>query len=187
MNFELVKDSIAYKFTNKKKSIYDLDKVVHRDYLDLALVYYVVIHQDDEGYDTLVITRKMFAEWNITEDQLYEIAKNNFDKIFKMHIMGGRGECDLNTMLITTKPKLFGAVYMLNTDFLALVAEMFDDDICIIPSSIHELILLPMEGISVEKMNQTIVEVNKTAVAEEEYLSDHMYRFVRKDNMVIVN
>ena len=69
---------------------------------------------------------------------------------------------------------------MFNTEVLSEVAEKFDNDLYILPSSIHECIALPAEG-DVLMVAEMVKVVNSTEVLPEEVLSDSVYKFDRKE------
>ena len=102
--------------------------------------------------------------------------------------------CQLQTELETEKDrlpmyvlsnqnKLLGAACMLYPDVLKRFAEEKQKNLFILPSSIHEVILLP----ETENMNQTalldmVMEINRTQVEECEVLADSVYYFDRITN-----
>ena len=50
--------------------------------------------------------------------------------------------------------------------------------ICILPSSVNELLLIPAEGETDARQLQMMVQdVNRCAVSKEDYLSDNVYRY----------
>lgn len=183
MNFEKIKDRIAFKLVNRKKTVYKLEEIPHTDYLDLAYVYYVVLYMDEGGVDTVIVKNEYLDEWGISDKELFEIARQNFSTLFKMQLFGVMSPEQM--IMVTTKYKMFGAVYMTETGLTESLADLYDDDICIIPSSIHEIIMLPAGNILKENVDEIIRSVNKEAVNEDEYLSDHMYLYSRKEGKVI--
>ena len=60
-----------------------------------------------------------------------------------------------------------------------------DCDLFILPSSIHEVILVPARtGICKRELDQMVKEVNQEAVDPEEILSDHAYYYHRKEDQI---
>jgi hypothetical protein len=58
-------------------------------------------------------------------------------------------------------------------------------DLYILPSSIHEVILLPMlDNYDREELEKMVREVNQESVSQEELLSEHVYTFYRKDGFI---
>ena len=84
---------------------------------------------------------------------------------------------DEPVFVATNKEKFYGAAVMLLGDVLnSFCAEQGIKEVVIIPSSIHE-ILLVKEPSDPSVINQMIRDVNENEVAEEERLSDHCYIF----------
>jgi len=76
----------------------------------------------------------------------------------------------------------FGAACILYNRVLEDIGNQLNEDFYILPSSIHEVIILPIsfKPESIE-LNEMIKEINKTQVSEEEVLSDHAYYYSRKE------
>ena len=184
MDFKTIKDKIALKLINRRVNGYLLCEIPHTDFLDLTFVYFIVLDRTGTGMDTILIKNEYLGEWGITKDELHDIACSNFTPLFSMCLYG-TGSMD-RFFMITTKCKLFGAVYMAHFDLLKCIADAFDDDLCIIPSSIHEIMLVPCSGLIREEVDEVIKKVNKEAVEDNEYLSDHMYTFSRKLERVCI-
>ena len=72
---------------------------------------------------------------------------------------------------------------MVYPDLLSEVAEIYEDDLVIIPSSIHELLIVPKDNIpeeyTLEHFDAMIQEVNETQLPDDEILSDHAYWYHR--------
>lgn len=159
-------------------------------YLDLEL--YFRVHATLDG--TYKVTQKFLDIWNITKEELLEAAFNAAEytvasmRDLLMEMMGDCEELmdspDMKQTVISNKDKLFGASALFHKEILKNIAEQYKSDLYIIPSSIHELIVLPTDAITVKEMNQMIEEVNETQVAPEDRLSDHVYIF-HKDTMEI--
>lgn len=184
MDFEEVRDRIAFKLVNTQKTRYPLEEIPHQDFLDLSFVYFFVAYKDEEGMETVMIKNDHLSSWGISPEELHETASLNFSRIFSLQMMGPEDHME-KLVVCTTKKKLFGAVYMAHIPLLSTVAEAFGDDLCIIPSSIHEIILIPAKGLERETIDAMIRDVNRKAVREDEYLSDHMYLFSRMGEEVI--
>ncbi len=88
---------------------------------------------------------------------------------------------DFPMLTLTNKRRYNGAVCIYYPSVLKEVSETLNSDLIIIPSSIHETIIVPYLGDGdVECCNNMIREVNKQHVAAEEVLSDHAYIYDRK-------
>lgn len=82
--------------------------------------------------------------------------------------------------VLSNTKRLHGAVCMLYPGVLKEMADRMGGDFFILPSSVHETILLPDAGEGLNgALRQMIREVNSTKVAPEEVLSDTLYRYDR--------
>lgn len=81
-----------------------------------------------------------------------------------------------NMYVFTSRDKQYGAIGFVNKEKLKEFAERIGKSFYILPSLVHELLLLPERiGLNAEKLKQMVCEVNRTQVAEEEVLSDSVY------------
>lgn len=93
----------------------------------------------------------------------------------KDSLMGGSG---VFQYILTNSKRNHGAVGMLRTDLLQEVAEKEGCSLFILPSSIHEVLLLPDRGLlPAEMLKETVGSINQEYVEDEEKLSDNIYYF----------
>ena len=74
--------------------------------------------------------------------------------------------------IVTNEKKINGAAVIMNEQFMSAFGDCF-----VIPSSIHEMIVVPAAGADYDTLSDMINEVNRTQLRPEEVLSDHPYRF----------
>ena len=73
---------------------------------------------------------------------------------------------------------------MLYTDDIAKLAEKKESDVYILPSSVHELLLMPYENVDADQLCQMVCEINHSQVADNEILPDNIYQYSRKDKKI---
>jgi len=81
----------------------------------------------------------------------------------------------------------YGAVEMIyGTSTLKEFADKMESDLYVLPCSVHEVILIPLEYDEeiVRGYSQMVREINKFYVEPEEVLADHIYFFSRKEGRV---
>lgn len=205
-----VQKRLIYKLVSLGRNRELLKDVPHRKLpdLDLAIVYECFLGAGREGSGVILIHEDQLKLWGVTADELYETAVRNTPELMGYRfssmsevlwkLMGNGedaeeqedlreldGECPM--YILTNRHRLHGAGCILYENLLMEIAEKWDDDICILPSSIHETILMPADAAgSVEKISQMVREVNQTQLSPEEVLSDHAYKFVRKTGEIIM-
>lgn len=155
---------------------YDTTRIM-KPFLDLTIYYRFM---KDEM--SVVIKPQLLDLYDITINQLHETALDNLKKVITIQTMGealnGMVDeeipCDLNMVVVSNKSRHYGASAILITEIFETIKTMMKSDIVIIPSSVHELIVIPKTG-SIEEINAMIVETNNTAVEPQDVLCDHAY------------
>ena len=68
---------------------------------------------------------------------------------------------------------------------LEKIEEQYGRDFYVLPSSVHELILIPdTDDRTAEELKEIVMETNRTQVAPEEVLSDSVYYYCRKEKVL---
>ena len=101
-----------------------------------------------------------------------EIEKMKYDDKIDMYVL-------------TNEKRINGAGTMFYDGLLKKFADKIEKDLIIIPSSVHEVILIPKDNeISDEEINEMIGEVNENELETVEILSNHMYLYCRRDDRI---
>lgn len=195
--WENVKQRIIFRLVNYAANKELLNEVPHRRILDLAVVYYCLVESNSEADATILIHSPHMESWKVTEDVLFHAALENTPCLQKACVVNMEQVCrgileekdsDLGIPkmmnIMTNANRTNGAGVILYQDVLKEFAEEMGHDLYIIPSSIHETILLPMLGDDWEALSQMVREVNATQLLPEEVLSDHVYEYRRNKNVV---
>lgn len=161
-----------------------LKKLCHAEYLDLAVVFEVVLEENWEGIKSFVITLEMLEQWGVRMEEVYYAAMQNLKKE-KVTIW----EQD-NLSFFKGNRYKNGAGVMLRKDILKEFAEKRGTDIYILPSSVHELVLMEKnEKWSIECLKAMVCEINRDSrtMIPEDRLSDSVYLYQRElDEIIIV-
>lgn len=188
---ELVKESWNQKL---------LEEIPYKTFLDLAVIYRLKMWECKSGDAVHTVTNGMMEYWDISEEELYEAAIANLQKE-EFEIIGWQQAVqDMIEELIdvkeesefhewmyifTNRSRIKGAVAMLRTDLLDRFAKAQESDLIILPSSVHEVLLLPaMDDKDVAELRRTVQDINEKKVKEEEWLSDEVYYFRRSTGAV---
>ena len=92
----------------------------------------------------------------------------------------------LKLYLLTNQRGYNGAATILYEGVLEKFAEEVGKDLILLPSSVHEVLLLPDGGYSdYEALSALVQAVNETQVRREEWLSDHVYRYLKEEDRII--
>ena len=78
--------------------------------------------------------------------------------------------------VLTNIAQINGATAILYPNLLQEIGEATQSNFFILPSSIHEVILMKDNGdMNAEELQRMVMEINRTQVAPEEVLSDEVY------------
>lgn len=76
-------------------------------------------------------------------------------------------------VIVTNEANRFGAINIYNEDCIRQVQEKLNaNNFYVLPSSKHEVICVPAEGIEIDNLLTMVTEVNQTQVREEDRLGD---------------
>lgn len=206
-HYDKVKKKLGYKLIHYQMNEKLLEEVPHERFLDLALICYCVVMNDQIGNGSILIHNEHLRVWNISEEELIRDAKENMPRIFKADCMNMadvlEGMLRENDELMApvsmeefrhakprmyvlgNKNRLFGASSILYKNVLEEIAKEFESDFYILPSSIHEVILIAKdESIREEYLSQMVQEVNLTQLTPDEVLSNHAYLYSCQDHAI---
>lgn len=96
---------------------------------------------------------------------------------------------EVSTLYILSNRKgHYGAACLLYPDLLNKVTEKLEtDNIYILPSSVHEVLVLPVSDLATpEQLRSMVKSVNMTEVSVEDYLSDNVYIYRRYTGLEII-
>ncbi|WP_026495399.1 DUF5688 family protein [Butyrivibrio sp. WCD3002] len=157
---------------------------------DLAVQYYVILDRSEDGTAGVAVTNSIMRSWGVTTEELHKTALKNlpvieqstFQSMFEVlsRMIGGDFEDimpeDSGMYVLSNKSKLHGASALLDTEMMNNIYEKLGGEFYVIPSSVHEVIILPMNlGFDSKGLKMMINEVNSTQVSLEDRLADHAY------------
>ena len=187
MNKEFVKQNVVFQLINTEQNKEKLGEVVHREFMDLSIIYRVIVKSNDEGVSGGMIHKDLAKALGFSEQELFECAKENTQRIFPLvtkdmgemlgELEGGVDLQPIGMYVITNTSGINGAVGMLYNDKLSEVAEKLNSDLYIIPSSIHEVLVIKAEEGMINEVSKMISEVNNNndVVPKEDVLSNQPY------------
>lgn len=209
-DFSKVQNRICYKLINAEKNATLLADSPHVRVEDLAVIFYILVSNDAEGTGIITIKNNMLELWDVDVDVLYDLALANTQRIFRGTVqsmanvmldvlskqMDEEAASEFYDLMVdaddaipmyvcSNTKKLNGAGVILYNGLLQEFADRVDSDVYILPSSIHETLLIPVNAdMDVEYLRDMVRTVNRTEVAPDEILSDSVYRYSRLTDRV---
>ena len=202
MNYEVMKEKLSVEVISADANEELLAKVPHDRIEDLAVVYRFIMESNEDGRASILVNNNLIERMGVTHEQLRADALENSPEIRPVVIQGmnevmkemmgpeayemfGIPDDTEEMMFIATVPdKNSGAGVLAYQDFMDQAAEKIGGDFYVIPSSIHEILLVPDNGeVQAEGLKEMVQEVNATEVSPEEKLSDNVYHYDSKEHI----
>lgn len=178
---------LSPRLISKDKNIELLKTVPYKDFLDLAVIVAYEV-KDTDGVMSVKIDQPILKYWGVTFDDVYDIALHNMQKYDKWNVYGMQdvlfnlsGQIypnDINMYVASIEGGINGARCLLNDTMINHLAKEFDGSFIVLPSSIHEVIILPNDesSFSLSDFDDLVHMVNVSdAISSEDVLSDHAY------------
>ena len=191
--YDKVRSRICYRLVNTNKNRTLLDQVPHIDLLDLSLCFYYAYEDKKLGNGSILIHNNHMENWNCTTEMLLKEAARNTEQLYPRQLYGMSelleeytGEdMEVPMKVLTNTARCNGATCIVYPGALKEIAESMQDDLYILPSSVHEVILMAAHDVEEEEKLQGIIrEVNHACVEPEEILSDSLYFYHQKENRI---
>lgn len=188
---------IIMKLINYEHNRELLQQVPYVRMLDLAIVFQCLVSQQTNSFATILIHNHHLKYWGITKEHLSQDAFKNtpkllpyeledMEELIRSNMMSVPGEISFEECpmyILTNSAKLNGATAIFYEGLMKKLAEEMETDFIILPSSIHETLLVPVNSPEqISFFSQMVEQVNETELADDEILSDHAYYYSRKDN-----
>lgn len=194
-DFEKVKARLACKLINYQRNEKQLVRVPYVRCLDLALVFYYALEEEEIGRGTILIYNSHLTMWGISKEQLYETARRNTPGLLPYEFIemrellaesfadGEDFEEELPMYVLSNRERHFGAVNMIYDSVLSEIGRRIGDDFYVLPSSVHECIIVPAGAKATRsELSNMVWDINRTQVLPEEVLSDNVYFYERRNH-----
>lgn len=199
-NYEAIKSHIYFKLVNYERNKSLLYQIPHRRILDLAVVYY---YQMDHA--TILVRNSHLEMWNISEELLEKNAgiytvKNLPAEILTMSELAALDEegeewaeenglenisASTPMYVLTNMERCQGAAVILYPGVLQNMEHILGDRFYILPSSIHECILMPQsDRYTQDELSEIVAEINEKHLEQKDILSDHAYFYLAADDRI---
>ncbi len=205
--YDKVKEYLGVQLVNTRANEKVLDNFIHREIEDLSLIPVIRFHiPERDAYMSMKVTKEMKKEWGINTDQIFEQAWENEElpilQGINDNVLSVESGCDLFAMKQIDESSQ-GIMYALRNsrlvDGAALIAfpgvaeklgELFSKGYYVLPSSIHETLILPKgeekpnTETALKVLGQMVWDINQNHVRREEVLSNRIYEYDRESREI---
>ena len=179
-----------------------LKEAPHRKIQDMALVVsvHLVNFSDENGKSVVVVTKPLMEMYGVDENQLFADAeKNSISKepivftplvdmiknLIENDEIPSPEDVGIVTYIATNKTGFHGAAVAAYPEFLDQAAETVGGSFFMLPSSVHEFILIKDDGRQKAKdLNKMIRNVNETVLEPRDFLSNQCYHYDAKTKVL---
>ena len=203
-DYSQMKEKLAMEVVSAEANKEMLENVPHQNMEDMAVVYRFILSSDEEGRASVLVTNQILENMGVTPEQLHADAMENAPQIKPAEIKGmsevmaemmGIEQAEMmgivpmdpkdEQMFVATVPdKVHGAGVLAYQDFMDQAAERVGGDFFILPSSIHEVLIVPDNGkMDLKDLENMVKEVNATQVAPADKLTDSVYHYDSKEKI----
>lgn len=202
-DYDKMKDKIVLKVINEKRNEKLLEAIPHlkMEGLGLCVVFYLSLSATKEASAGILIKNEHLKLWNKTTSDLLSVAEVNTNRMhayiikklseFIAEMMGIEEDIlpdDVPALyVLTDENKSFGASQLYLKDKIREFAEAANTDVYILPSSVHELLLLRADAPNIEPayLNEMVCNVNETEVKDEDFLYNGAFKFILSEDKIV--
>lgn len=197
-DYEKVKDRIIYRLVNRKANEKLLENMPYIPYLDLAIVFCVLLEVTGNGTATMAVSSEHARLWGVSGEELYGMASENtcrllpddfsaMSKVIEELSDTPQEEGEECMYVLSNRIRSHGAAAILYERRLEGIGMYLESNYYVLPSSIHEVIVIPEKAApGKEMLSQMVEEINRTQVADEEVLSGRAYYYDREKKKLVL-
>lgn len=197
-DYNRVRSRIVYKLVHYEKNRELLKEIPHFPYLDLAVIFYCLVAEEPYENASILIYNHHLAYWKLQKETLRTLAQTNTPLLLPWRcdslaelVMPAldvlpvkerptqEALLDAETIpmyVLSNEQRYFGASCILYPNALKEISQKFADSLFILPSSIHEVIIIPASYTEdANELSEIVHDVNVSEVAQDEILSDSVY------------
>lgn len=161
--------------------------------LDMVILFRVYIAEEA----SFIVTKDIVKACDITIDELMENSEDNYIIKNIFDLTNDFIDCEdldilesirnLPLLVVTNTKMRYGATVLSSQKTLDYILDVIaKDNYYIIPSSVHEILVIDSEYGDKYNMKNTILDVNKSMINQTDKLTDSLYSYDRKNGLQIV-
>ena len=210
-DYECCRHRIYFRLVNTEKNRAFLEDKVHFEVLDLSMVFYILVSEDNGRVGAVPIQKRLSEAWGIPAGEIRKQAEKNTPELFPVKVQplvsvmeelldaagtdGSAGEIlaavesqfgetkKEEPFILTNISGLNGFSAVLYPAALKNFSDRMGRNLYVLPSSLHEALLIPAGGFTgSQELGEMVREVNRTVLSQEDFLSNNIYYYDREKN-----
>ena len=208
-DYDAIRPRLQMRAYDTEKNELKLAGLVHHCFGDFSAAYSILVGDQTDRNMCVMVTPTMMEMWGISKKRLHDdtiladLSRGPVlsDMTSVMSSMGIDSSCrnyfedlqplDMDSMamplfVLTNASSVNGAGLILNSAVQQKIADLVQGDYYVLPSSVHEVLILPDDGsCSVRELAEMVHEINRSVVAPEDILSDKVQFYDAKSRTLV--
>lgn len=209
VDLDNVQHNILYAVVNTEANREFLENAPHRQLQDLSVVYRIRLGNDEYGKEiSMKINNDIMNQMELTEQNLFDLASENTNRIYPAKAVSmeeqireilQRQGMDNETIDVLVDARMLresplwvvkndapvgGAAIIANTDVFDELSQKIGDDLYIIPSSVHEVLVMPAGQNDALKLADMVLDINRTETLLADRLSNQIYKYDKENKEI---
>ena len=198
-----VRDQVVCRLVGRERNRKRLDDIFYTPYLDMAVIYYYMFPSQDSFTAGMALKRKLVKGWGVDPEEIDRTASSNtwrrmppcfmsMDRMMKRLLHREQPEEDEAEekellYVLTNDSQMGGAYWIREAKVLEDIAKQVGDGFLVLPSSIHECMIVPADvAQETEVVRNMVREINRLYVSAEDVLTDSVYRYEKSTGLQLV-
>lgn len=196
-DYDKCREKIMPRLINTKFNVDMLQNVPHKEMEDLSVIYTVELGEREDEVMSMPVTNELIDSWEKTKEDVEQAAEDNLkmrhsytlEPITKVLDMEQQeAENDEIIYVLSNERKMYGATEIINPEAIETLMKKTDEKkFYLLPSSIHEFLVVLTNDITTDDLRQMVREVNDSVVKREEILSYNVYTYTRENGLKVVS
>ncbi len=197
-DYDQSKSKLFVEVVSAERNAEMLQKVPHVQIEDMAMVYRLQVSNLGQGIATALVTNDMLNTFGVSAEQLHQDALANSTELKPVQVeslakviaeLTGMPEEIIagstpDVFVVSNEDRMKGAGTLFYPDVMDQIAERIDGDFFVLPSSVHEVLIMPDTGMeSAEELKAMVTSINGDVVEPEDVLTDQVYHYDAKDRV----
>ncbi len=193
-DFETAKERLWIKLAGKESNQKRLEGCIYKDVegTDLVATFQLRVKLPGLNEGNISVDKQILEKWGCSVDSLYETVLANMASQMPAQIgdlsssLAGEKEiwkpeevsCQAGRIYVLQNAgERYGASTLLYPGVLQTLAENSGADLFILPSSIHEVLVMKVNGEKAKELQRIVMEVNRAELKSEDILSNQVYYY----------
>ena len=200
-DYSRVKEHIVMFLINTELNQEYMDGCPHKDIEDLSIIYKIQLHTPEIGVGYICVNNELMKEWGVTKEEIHQIALENSITEQRYQVIKYKDirqfflpfDFGLKELTLESKSPVYsvsnsdfnqGAAALLYSNALSEISEKMDDNLYIVPISIHQILIV--SGSENKEQWKNVLECINIINPNEAFLSNNLYLYDRKSHEITI-